>query len=158
MKTVATSLLLALVIAAPAPAIAQPRTSPETPAATKPGPDTSTAPAASGTARANAGGGRIQAIQTALKDKGYDPGPVDGRMGPQTRAALRAYQKKEGLPATGNADAKTLAGLNVAAARDAGPATPRNTQKTEAKKAGPGASTTTPQAEMAKDADTTKKK
>jgi len=158
MKTVATSLLLALVIAAPVPAAAQPRTSPETPAATKPGPDTSTAPVASGTARAHAGGGRTQAVQTALKDKGFDPGPVDGRMGPQTRSALRAYQKKEGLPTTGNADAKTLTALKVAGASDAGAATPRNTQKTEMKKAGPGASTTTPQAEMAKDADATKKK
>jgi peptidoglycan hydrolase-like protein with peptidoglycan-binding domain len=153
MKT-ATSLLLALVIAAPA--AAQPRTSPETPAATKPGPDTSTTPPASGTARA--GGDRVQAIQTALKEKGYDPGPVDGRMGPQTRSALRAYQKKEGLPATGNADAKTLAGLKVAATGDSTGATPRTTQKTEMKKAGPGASTTTPQAEMAKDADAAKKK
>jgi peptidoglycan hydrolase-like protein with peptidoglycan-binding domain len=155
MKRLATSLLLALIAAVPA--AAQPRTSPETPAATKPGADTSTAPATGGS-RAAAGGGNVEAIQTALKDKGYDPGPVDGRMGAKTRAALRAYQKKEGLAVTGNADAKTLAGLKVAGGGGAGAATSRNTQKTETKKAGPGASTTTPQAEMAKDADASKKK
>lgn len=154
MKTLA-PLLLALVIAAPV--AAQPRTSPETPPATKPGPDTSTAPPTAGTARGTAGGG-VQAVQTALKEKGHDPGPVDGRMGPKTRDALRAYQKKEGLPVTGNADAKTLAALKVAGAGDTTAATSRNTQKTEMKKAGPGASTTTPQAEMAKDVDASKKK
>jgi peptidoglycan hydrolase-like protein with peptidoglycan-binding domain len=31
----------------------------------------------------------VTAMQTALKDKGHDPGPVDGIMGPRTRAALR---------------------------------------------------------------------
>jgi peptidoglycan hydrolase-like protein with peptidoglycan-binding domain len=152
--TVAASLFIALVAAVPA--AAQPRTSPQTPPPTRPGADTSTAPATPGSR--SAAGGSLEAIQTALKDKGYDPGPVDGRMGPQTRAALRAYQKKEGLPVTGKADAKTLAGLKVAGASDAGAATPRNTQKTEMKKAGPGASTTTPQSEMAKDADASKKK
>ena len=141
MKIVATWLLLALVIAAPFSAVAQPRTSPPSPAPTKPGPDTSTAPPASGAPRANAGGGRVQAIQTALKDKGHDPGPVDGHMGPQTRSALRAFQKKEGLPATGSADAKTLAALKVSAPADTAAATPKNTQKTDMKKAGPGAST-----------------
>jgi peptidoglycan hydrolase-like protein with peptidoglycan-binding domain len=117
MKIAATSLLLALV--AVSPAAAQPRTSPQTPAATKPGADSSTAPSTAGTTRAAAAGGRTEAIQTALKEKGYDPGPVDGRMGPKTRSALRAYQKKEGLTATGNADAKTLASLKVTAAADA---------------------------------------
>src|SRR5258705_924537 len=39
----------------------------------------------------------VVAMQRALMDKGYDPGAIDGRMGKRTRAALRDYQKKEGL-------------------------------------------------------------
>ena len=118
MKALVTSLLLALVAAAPA--AAQPGTSPRTPAATKPAPATSTAPAATASnARASAGAKRAEGVQAALKDKGYDPGPVDGRMGPKSRSALRAYQKKEGLAVTGHADAKTLVSLKVAGPGDA---------------------------------------
>src|SRR5215471_4665864 len=47
--------------------------------------------------RANAND--VMSMQQALKDKGQDPGPIDGRMGPQTRAALKNYQKAEGLKA-----------------------------------------------------------
>jgi peptidoglycan hydrolase-like protein with peptidoglycan-binding domain len=56
-------------------------------------------------------GGDIERVQKALKEKGHDPGPVDGVMGPQTSAALRAYQKAEGLNATGRLDDATLAKL-----------------------------------------------
>src|SRR5262249_2872377 len=55
----------------------------------------------------------IQMTQQALKDKGYDPGPIDGVQGPQTVAALKAYQKAEGLRVTGRADAETLNKLGV---------------------------------------------
>ncbi len=34
---------------------------------------------------------RVQELQRALADRGYDPGPVDGVMGTRTRAALRKY-------------------------------------------------------------------
>jgi lytic murein transglycosylase len=40
--------------------------------------------------------------QTALKALGYDPGPADGRIGAQTRTALRAWQAKTGLVADGH--------------------------------------------------------
>ncbi len=40
-------------------------------------------------------------LQVALGRLGHDPGPVDGRLGPQTRRALRAYQKRAGLRADG---------------------------------------------------------
>ncbi len=45
--------------------------------------------------------GRVRAVQRALIRLGYDPGPVDGAIGPRTRAALRAYQDASGLAADG---------------------------------------------------------
>jgi len=39
------------------------------------------------------------------------PGPVDGMLGPQTKAALRGYQLGRGLPVTGLADEATLESL-----------------------------------------------
>ena len=62
---------------------------------------------------------QMKAVQQALKDKGHDPGAVDGEMGPKTEAALREYQQKEGLKATGAADAETMAKLTVAASTPA---------------------------------------
>ena|SRR5688572_4931202 len=62
---------------------------------------------------------QVKAVQQALKDKGHDPGEVDGAMGPKTEAALRDYQRKEGLKATGAADADTMARLTAWARRPA---------------------------------------
>jgi hypothetical protein len=49
----------------------------------------------------------VRGAQQALRSKGFDPGPVDGRMGPRTTAAVREFQSKEGLSATGQLDADT---------------------------------------------------
>ena len=44
--------------------------------------------------------------------QGFDPGGADGRIGPETVAAVRAYQLKAGLkPADGYAGLKVLARL-----------------------------------------------
>jgi peptidoglycan hydrolase-like protein with peptidoglycan-binding domain len=51
--------------------------------------------------------------QRALRDLGYDPGPIDGIFGPRTRAALEKYQTTERLPVTGELDAATLDRLDV---------------------------------------------
>ena len=40
-------------------------------------------------------------LQSRLNDLGYDTGGIDGIVGPNTRAALRAYQRDQGLPADG---------------------------------------------------------
>jgi membrane protein involved in colicin uptake len=53
----------------------------------------------------------VRGAQQALRDKGFDPGPVDGVMGPKTTAAVRDFQSKEGLMATGQLDADTRARL-----------------------------------------------
>jgi putative peptidoglycan binding protein len=33
----------------------------------------------------------IRELQQALTSAGYDPGPIDGKLGPRTKAALRKY-------------------------------------------------------------------
>ena len=43
----------------------------------------------------------VWAIQTRLNELGYDAGEPDGVMGPNTRAALRAYQQASGMVADG---------------------------------------------------------
>jgi len=58
---------------------------------------------------------QVKAAQQALKDKGHDPGAVDGVMGPKTQAALRDFQGKEGLKATGRLDRDTMSKLGVEA-------------------------------------------
>jgi len=41
------------------------------------------------------------ALQAALNERGFDSGPADGLIGPATRAAVRRWQRSEGLPADG---------------------------------------------------------
>ncbi len=55
----------------------------------------------------------VMAAQQALKDKGRDPGMIDGKMGRRTRAALADYQKGEGLKVTGRLDDDTRAKLGM---------------------------------------------
>ena len=56
---------------------------------------------------------QVMAAQQALKDKGHDPGTIDGRMGQNTRAAVHSFQKAEGLTDTGRLDRETRAKLGV---------------------------------------------
>jgi lipoprotein-anchoring transpeptidase ErfK/SrfK len=53
--------------------------------------------------------------QLALARHGISSGSLDGRIGPQTRSALRAFQKKENLPVTGELDVATQERLLLAA-------------------------------------------
>jgi peptidoglycan hydrolase-like protein with peptidoglycan-binding domain len=62
-------------------------------------------------ATAASAGADVARVQNALKQAGHDPGPIDGVMGAQTSAALKAYQKEHGLDATGELDAATAAKL-----------------------------------------------
>ena len=55
----------------------------------------------------------IEALQSALKEAGHDPGPVDGILGSGTRSALRDFQKDEGLRADGYPDPESLSALGV---------------------------------------------
>lgn len=53
-----------------------------------------------------------KALQQALKDKGFDPGPIDGVIGAGTKKALKAWQKSAGVPADGYASLDTLTRLS----------------------------------------------
>jgi len=68
----------------------------------------------SGTAMSNRGSGsHIKEVQQALKDKGYDPGPVDGVMGSKTKDALKSFQSASNLSATGTLNSETAEKLGV---------------------------------------------
>lgn len=46
-------------------------------------------------------------IQIALRNAGYNPGPIDGRMGRQTREAIRAFQRTNNLLVDGRVGKQT---------------------------------------------------
>ncbi len=50
----------------------------------------------------------LKRAQQALIDRGFLEGRADGKFGPKTRAALEAFQEKEGLKKTGLPDQETL--------------------------------------------------
>ncbi len=51
-------------------------------------------------------------MQTALKNAGFDPGSLDGKMGPRTRQAIKDFQKSKGLVPDGAVGPKTWASLS----------------------------------------------
>ena len=62
--------------------------------------------------------------QRHLATLGYDAGPADGAMGWRTRAAVRSYQSKYGLPVDGAVSANLLSHLRQSVAkRKSGPTT-----------------------------------
>ena len=54
-----------------------------------------------------------KAAQQALKDKGLDPGPIDGVLGAKSQKALREFQKASGIAETGKLDAATVDKLGL---------------------------------------------
>jgi N-acetylmuramoyl-L-alanine amidase len=55
----------------------------------------------------------VKAIQRALKALGLSPGPIDGVYGPQTVAAVRAFQVDKGLVPDGEVGPKTARALKI---------------------------------------------
>jgi peptidoglycan hydrolase-like protein with peptidoglycan-binding domain len=55
----------------------------------------------------------IVEVQTALRQDSYYAGPIDGRLGPRTRAALAAFQADHGLAVTSAIDRPTLQTLGL---------------------------------------------
>jgi len=56
---------------------------------------------------------QIRQAQIILKQKGFDVGELDGKLGPRTRKALMAYQQQQGLQATGQMDQQTVSALGI---------------------------------------------
>ncbi|MBY0498692.1 MAG: peptidoglycan-binding protein [Nitrosomonas sp.] len=54
----------------------------------------------------------IRDIQQALVNAGFNPGPVDGKSGGKTTAAIEAFQKENGIT-PGKIDKRTLRALGV---------------------------------------------
>ncbi|MEE8535765.1 MAG: peptidoglycan-binding protein [Kiloniellales bacterium] len=50
-------------------------------------------------------------VQGRLAALGYEPGPIDGLIGPKTRGSVQRYQENAGLPANGKITEAVLAGL-----------------------------------------------
>jgi catechol 2,3-dioxygenase-like lactoylglutathione lyase family enzyme len=58
-------------------------------------------------------GPEINAIQRAVRDKGFDPGDIDGQFGPHTQAAIVAFQIQNGLIADGEVGPVTMRALGL---------------------------------------------
>lgn len=50
-------------------------------------------------------------IQLALRNAGYNPGKIDGRMGRQTREAIKAFQTANNIPVDGKVGKQTWEAL-----------------------------------------------
>ncbi len=53
----------------------------------------------------------VKRIQQALKDAGYDPGSIDGKIGPKTRKAIAEFQSEHNFNAGGGIDVQTWLAL-----------------------------------------------
>jgi peptidoglycan hydrolase-like protein with peptidoglycan-binding domain len=56
-------------------------------------------------------GPAVRALQRRLLAAGVDPGPADGKFGPRTQAAVRAFQRAHHLAVTGRTDLDTATAL-----------------------------------------------
>jgi len=98
----------------PAPAVA-PSPSPQ------PAPPVAIAKASPATAPetdVTAIGEAVRIVQQALAERGYDPGPVNGRAGHQTHAAIRKFQSAHGLDVTGAIDYALFENLGIVGPRE----------------------------------------
>jgi peptidoglycan hydrolase-like protein with peptidoglycan-binding domain len=92
------------------------------------------------------GSDNVRTAQQTLQDKGFNPGPIDGRMGPQTKAAITDFQKKENLKVNGRLDKETkdrlgmtasMSSTSSPAAPSASPSTPASGPSTPPATTGP---------------------
>jgi murein L,D-transpeptidase YcbB/YkuD len=52
-------------------------------------------------------------VQRALLRAGYDPGPIDGRLGKKTKSAIKQFQRSKGLTADGVVGERTWSALRA---------------------------------------------
>lgn len=65
-------------------------------------------------------GAEVTALQTRLKELGFDPGAINGKFGQATETALIAFQQSRGLKADGKAGPQTMSALQPNAGASAG--------------------------------------
>lgn len=58
-----------------------------------------------------ASGVSISDVQRALVRAGFDPGPVDGKVGKKTKSAIKEFQRRNGLSADGVVGERTWSAL-----------------------------------------------
>ena len=61
----------------------------------------------------------VKQAQQALKDKGHDPGPIDGVIGARTKEAIKSFQSASNIEATGTLDAETAQHLGISSSSGA---------------------------------------
>lgn len=71
-------------------------------------------------------GSEVKTVQQKLKAWGYYSGEVDGIFGPQTTAAVKSFQRKNGLAVDGVVGRETYAALGMAAPASSGSASYQN--------------------------------
>ncbi len=71
-------------------------------------------------------GAAVTELQSALKQKGFSPGSVDGVFGPGTEAAVLAFQKSNGLDADGRVGSDTASALGLTGGQGAGAPAPND--------------------------------
>ena len=81
-------------------------------------------PARAATYREGSRGSTVSTIQTKLKRWGYYDGAVDGVYGSKTTAAVKYFQKSNGLTADGICGERTLAALGIASSGGGSSSTP----------------------------------
>jgi murein L,D-transpeptidase YcbB/YkuD len=55
----------------------------------------------------------VRQVQQALLNKGYDPGPIDGKMGKKTKSAIKQFQRSNNLKADGIIGQRTWSRLSA---------------------------------------------
>ncbi len=118
MKTIplATTALLAIATAFGGPALAGDMSKSTGAGSSDSAVSTSTSTAATsstGASATNLDSGEVTAVQKALNEAGHDVA-VDGTWGQQTARAVMDYQTSNGLPASGEVDARTATALGIA--------------------------------------------
>jgi len=78
----------------------------------------SPAPTTTGILRTGASGGQVRDAQQHLRNLGYNVGPVDGKYGPQTSSAVRAFQREAGITVDGILGPETMEAMSQAAPRE----------------------------------------
>ena len=94
----------------PAPTPPFPSLNP-TPGQIPPGANAAPRPAAQPTGAPAAAPTGTAAIQQRLKDLAYDPGAIDGKLGPATASAVTAFQKVQGIKVDGKVGPEVTAAL-----------------------------------------------